>query len=174
MLPPLLVASIFAKQLLTLWLGHSFAIPVLPIFQLMVVGIFVNSTAHVPYALLQAFGRSDLTAKLHLLELPFFIGLLIWAVSNWGVYGAALAWTLRVVLDTGMLYGWAVFLQHGQRTVLIQALGLGVISSCVLLLPLFTYNLFVLAPVVICVLASCAIMLVRLYRKWRFSTPLIA
>lgn len=171
MLPPLLVLTIFAKPLLTLWLGQSFALPVVPVFQLLVLGIFANSAAHVPYAILQAYGRSDLTAKLHLLELPVFIGLLVWAVSVWGVYGAALAWTLRVVLDTGMLYGLAMLLQPSQRSVLGQGLAMAVLATIALLLPLLTSNHLLLASITVLTLITSTAMLLRLNRQWRRTMP---
>ena len=167
MLPPLLLVLIFAQALLTLWLGQPFALSALPIFKLLILGVFVNSAAHVPYSLLQAHGRSDLTAKLHLAELPVFVGLLVWAISVWGVYGAALAWTLRVALDAGLLYGWAMWGQPAQRRVLAEGLGLVILASAVLLMPLLSDNPLLLAPIALLALACCLIILLRLYRHWR-------
>ncbi len=62
-LPAALVVAVFAHPLLVLWLNASFAGPATPVLQLLLVGVFLNSAAHLPYALLQAHGRSDLTAK---------------------------------------------------------------------------------------------------------------
>ena len=46
--------------------------------QILAVGVFINSLAQVPFALLQGVGRPDLTATLHLIELPLYLGLLWW------------------------------------------------------------------------------------------------
>jgi len=172
MLPPLLLAMIFAKPLLTLWLGQRFALSALPVFQMLILGVFTNSLAHVPYALLQAHGRSDLTAKLHLAELPVFAGLLVWAVSDWGIVGAALAWTLRVSIDTVLLYGSAIILQPAQSTVLAKGLGLVALASVALLVPLLTHNPLLLVMVALLALAPCGIMLPRLYLRWHSHSSL--
>jgi O-antigen/teichoic acid export membrane protein len=166
MLPPLLLVMIFASPLLTLWLGQVFALSTLPVFQMLLLGVFVNSGAHVPYALLQAHDRSDLTAKLHLAELPIFAGLLVWAVAEWGIIGAALAWTLRIVLDTAMLYGLAILLQPAQRRVLAKGAALVTLAGAALVIPLLTHDWLILGLVALLVLASCSIMLKQLYSRW--------
>lgn len=167
MLPPLLIATVCAKLLLTLWLGHAFALSALPIFQILVLGVFINCTAHVPYALLHAHGRSDLTAKLHLLELPIFAGILVWFVSAWGVVGAALAWTLRVALDMGALYGCGMWLLPAYRRGLIESLGLIALALGALLAPLLSDKLLLTTSVVLLALAFCFVLLLRLYQRWR-------
>jgi O-antigen/teichoic acid export membrane protein len=37
-------------------------------------------------------------------QLPIFLGLLLWFLEHYGLEGAALAWTLRCGLDLAMLY----------------------------------------------------------------------
>ena len=174
MLPPLLVAMMFARPLLTLWLGSSFALVALPMFQLLLLGVFVNSAAHVPYALLQAHGRTDLTAKLHLGELPIFAGLLVWVVAYHGIVGAALAWTLRIVLDTALLFGSAILLQPKQRKVLTRSLGLVTLASIALLLPLLTHKAWILGLDALLALTSCSIMLAQLYLRWHRHASLMS
>lgn len=166
MLPPLLIAMIFAQPLLTLWLGSRFALVAFPVFQVLLLGVFVNGAAHVPYALLQAHGRSDLTAKLHLAELPIFAGLLVWGVAYHGIVGAALAWTLRIALDTILLYCSAIVLQPELRTVLAKAAGLVTMASVALLVPLMTRNWLILGLEALLVLAACSMMLIQLYLRW--------
>jgi len=74
------------------------------------VGVLVNSLAQVPYAQIQAFGRPDLTAKFHLIELPLQVAL-VWAlVTTWGIAGAALAWSIRITVDAVFLFGAAAWL----------------------------------------------------------------
>lgn len=166
-LPPLLIGAIFAEPLLTLWLGHSFALTTLPVFKILVIGVFLSCTAHVPYALLQAHGRSDLTAKLHLFELPVFLCLLVLGVSNWGIQGAALAATLRVALDTGVTYAWSIQLHSSYRISLAKGSGMVAIASIVLLIPLFTKDWLTLALVALSTLFVCIISFMRNYSYWR-------
>lgn len=124
MLPATLLIAVFANPLLVLWLNTSFAGSATPVLQLLLIGVFLNSAAYLPYALLQAHGRADLTAKLHLLELPVFVMLLVAGVHLFGIAGAALAWALRVMLDTTLLYATAWWVHSPLRAVLARGVGL--------------------------------------------------
>lgn len=124
MLPPLVVLSIYVFPILTLWLGSEFATQATSIVQWLIVGIAANSLAHVPYAWLQANGRSDITAQIHLWELPLFVVMLFVAVAQWGLLGAAVAWAARVVLDAGLLLASGYRLYSAQRTTFVRIAGL--------------------------------------------------
>ena len=58
-------------------------------------------------ALIQAVGRPDLSAKFHLLEIPFHVLLVVVLVGKMGIVGAALAWSIRAAVDA-VLQFWAV------------------------------------------------------------------
>lgn len=105
---PLLAAGIFCSQLLSFWMGEDFAIRSYAIVQWLLLGVMINGFAHIPFALLHSAGRADLTAKLHALELLAYLALLVGFVSSYGVLGAALAWTARIMLDTALLYTVAI------------------------------------------------------------------
>jgi O-antigen/teichoic acid export membrane protein len=167
LLPPVLLAAIFTRLLLTLWLGSDFAVPATPVLKLLLQGVFLNSCAHVPYALLQANGRSDLTAKLHLIELPFFAVLLVWAVHVYGVPGAALAWTLRVALDTGLLYAVALRLQVQQRSALLETLALVTGGGLSLVVAASTHYPFLQLALAVLVCGACGVIVLRLHGQWR-------
>ncbi len=93
----------FAEPLLDLWLGADFAVRSAPVLQIMAIGVLLNSVAYVPFALVQAAGRPDLTAKLHLAELIPYLALLMWWTEMWGIVGAALIWLVRAAFDTIVL-----------------------------------------------------------------------
>ena len=95
--PVALVVVIFANEGLQLWLGSEFAENSTRVLQLLMIGVFINSHAQVAFGLVQGAGRPDLTAKLHLFELPVFIALLLWLLDEFGIVGAALAWVVRVL-----------------------------------------------------------------------------
>lgn len=159
LLPAVLVVAVFAHPLLEFWLNSNFAVSATLVLQLLMLGIFLNSAAHVPYALLQAHGRSDLTAKIHLMELPVFAFLLVMGVHMFGISGAALAWMLRVGLDAALLYATAWRLHVAQRNVLARGVGLLCAASGVLVLVVFaargSYQIALTAVTTIgCVLAA--------------------
>ncbi len=99
LVPPTVILVGFAEPLLNLWLGPDFATHSTPVLQIMAVAVLINSLAQVPFALIQALGRPDLTAKLHLAELLPYLLLLAWCTQTWGIVGAALVWAMRVAVD---------------------------------------------------------------------------
>lgn len=101
--PLILTCFLFAQEGLSLWLGPKFGVESARVLQIFCLGIFLNAMANVPFNLLQAGGRPDLTAKIHLLELPVFIGLLYFLTRKAGIEGTAWAWTLRMGLDLCLL-----------------------------------------------------------------------
>lgn len=102
--PIVLIIVTFSHEGLTLWLDSEFASNSSLVLQLLAIGVFVNSHAQVPFGLVQSAGRPDLTAKLHLIELPFYLLLIWWLLDAYGIVGAAIAWVVRVVIDTSMLF----------------------------------------------------------------------
>lgn len=102
--PLVLLLTLLAPDWLGLWLGADYAQRSYQVVQFLAAGVLANSLAYVPYTLLQSAGRADLTAKLHLAELPFYFLLLMWLVGTSGISGAALAWALRSTLDAVLLF----------------------------------------------------------------------
>ena len=102
--PAVLIIVTFAREGLTLWLGSEFSGDSSLVLQILAVGVLVNCIAHVPSGLIQGAGRPDLTAKLHLAELPFYLLILWWLLSYYGIVGVAIAWVARVVLDAMLLF----------------------------------------------------------------------
>lgn len=111
--PLSLVAVLFAREGLTLWVGAEFAAASAPVMRWLAVGIFANSVAQAPFAMLQGTGRPDLTAKLHLVELPLYILALASLAHMYGIVGVAIAWTLRVTLDAAAMLVMANQRIHG-------------------------------------------------------------
>lgn len=104
MTPIVLVLTVIAHPFLNVWLGKEFAEQSTLVIQLLSIGTLVNSIGQVSYCAIQAMGRPDITAKMHLLELPIYLGM-IWVLAmNMGIVGAAVAWLVRVVIDAAVLY----------------------------------------------------------------------
>ncbi len=72
--PVMLCTIALAQDGLRLWLGAEFAQHSFRVLQWLAVGVFINSLAFVPFSLLQGVGRPDITATLHLIELPLISG----------------------------------------------------------------------------------------------------
>lgn len=89
---------------LRIWIDEDFSSKSYYLAQILAVGVFFNGLAMVPFSLIQGTGRSDITAKLHIIELPLFIVFLVYGVNEFGLVGAALVWTSRVFLDCFLLF----------------------------------------------------------------------
>jgi O-antigen/teichoic acid export membrane protein len=105
--PIILVIVMLGYEGLEFWLGIEFAQNSTCVLQWLAIGVFVNSLAHIPFALIQGAGRPDLTAKLHLVELPFYLLAVWWLIGAYGIEGAAIAWVVRAVFDALILFAIA-------------------------------------------------------------------
>lgn len=97
--PLVLVLVAFSYEGLELWLGAEFANNSSFILKCLAIGVFINSMAYVPSALIQGAGRPDLSAKTHIIELPLYLITLWWLAKNYGLEGVAIAWTVRITID---------------------------------------------------------------------------
>ena len=99
MTPIVVVAVLFIGPFLAWWISPEFSRESTVVAQLILFGSWANSFAKIPYAQLQASGRPDIVAKCHVAELIPYFALLYLFVTEFGIAGAALAFSLRVVAD---------------------------------------------------------------------------
>ncbi|MHB1047367.1 MAG: lipid II flippase MurJ [Thermoanaerobaculia bacterium] len=100
---PVIVVVALAVPIIDIWLGPHYNPQAARVLALLGIGVFVNALAQLWFASLQAIGRPDVPALLHLIEVPVHVAILFLAVIMWGAAGAAIAWTLRVTLDAWLL-----------------------------------------------------------------------
>ena len=104
--PFVLIVIAFAHEGLALWVGESIASHSATVMRWLAFGVFMNGVVQVPFATIQAAGRPDLTARIHLIELPPYVALLWWSAHRYGIEGAAVTWMLRGGVD--FLAQWIV------------------------------------------------------------------
>ncbi len=114
--PLILIIVALAREGLEFWVGREFAINSTRVLQWLAVGVLINGLAQIPFAFIQANGRPEVIAKLHLIELPLYLLCLWWLLSRYGIEGAAIAWTLRVVADAALLLAVTCRLVPGTAT----------------------------------------------------------
>jgi len=100
MLPLVLFVFFFAEDGLAWWINEEFSLNGYRVAQFLAIGVFINSFGYLSQALIQGYGRPDLTAKLHLAELAVYVPYLWLLVNQYGIDGAAIAWTIRVTIST--------------------------------------------------------------------------
>lgn len=160
--PCILVIVLFAPEGLRLWLGADFARHSATTLRILAIGVFTNSLANMPYALIQASGRPDITAKLHLVEVPCYLALLYLGIRARGIEGAAFVWTLRLSIEAAILF----FLL---RSCLPSRLSIAMASSTTTLL--FACAVSTMLPKVVFLLASSGLFAAVVWR-WIFDDSL--
>jgi O-antigen/teichoic acid export membrane protein len=127
--PAVLIVAALAPEGLRLWLGPEFAERATSVLRWLAAGVLINSLAYAPFALIQSAGRPDITARLHLIELPLYVTA-VWILSKeFGIRGTAIAWTGRVALDTSLICFslWRLFPGTSRfliKTAIVLTLGL--------------------------------------------------
>lgn len=101
--PILTGAGLLIQPFLELWVGQETAQAVAGVGEVLIVGIWFNGLAVLPYVYLQAIGRPRIVATFHALEVLPYLGLLWLALDVYGVVGAAFVWTIRVFADAAAL-----------------------------------------------------------------------
>jgi O-antigen/teichoic acid export membrane protein len=93
-----------SEEGLKIWLGDDFSKNSTYVVQWLTLGVFINGFAQFPFAWIQGRGRPDITARLHIIELPIYVLGTWWLINKFGIEGAAIAWFVRVTVDAIILF----------------------------------------------------------------------
>lgn len=104
-LPLCLILVAFSSEILRLWLGDTIADHSANALRILGYGGFVAALALVPNMLLQATGKPKTVALVQLAELPIYIFIFFRLTESYGIEGAAVAWIIRVVIETLLFDG---------------------------------------------------------------------
>jgi O-antigen/teichoic acid export membrane protein len=99
LMPLLTILFVIAEPFFTIWAGPEFGKESTIPFYILLAGLFFGMWTFVPNATLLARGRTDILAKVFWIELPLYLVLIVVFVSWYGVVGAALAWSVRSILE---------------------------------------------------------------------------
>lgn len=88
-----------APELLTAWLGAEFAANAVMPARIVMIGLVANVGAYAAAAVLRARARPVVVAAIYAAELPIYLVLAATLITWMGLVGAALAWSLRVIID---------------------------------------------------------------------------
>jgi O-antigen/teichoic acid export membrane protein len=156
------VMIVFGQELLRVWLGHDFAVHSTRVLQILSLGVLANSLALIPFALIQGAGRADISGKLHLAELPFYLALVWYLTVHYGIVGTAVASLLRVTGDCILMFLLADYVMGSRHRIMWPVCGVvGVGTVVVVLFPLLRGSqsrLFAAA----CALAFCGLIAWRI------------
>lgn len=104
---PLLFILFFGRAFLSWWVGESFAEQSTDILIILGIAGMANAAAYPSITGLQGMGKPQWPAVFHVLETVFYIPAGYVLIRDFGGMGAAMAWLLRILLDTLLLHGAA-------------------------------------------------------------------
>lgn len=89
----------YSYEILQIWLGDVYAEHSASVLRILLVGFVFNSFVQIPFAALHSYGKSNVTAMIHLCELIPYFFILYFLLINYGIEGVAIAWSLRAFFD---------------------------------------------------------------------------
>lgn len=139
LMTPMITALFFLiNPILIFWVGQGLADRSTPVAHVLLMGVWLNAIAFIPFSFLQGRGRPDIPAKFHLLELFPYVVILWLLIHKFSIIGAAIAWSLRVFVDTLLLFAVTRQLQLFIKLSLISFAMFGAFSAG----RLFTHDVF--------------------------------
>ncbi len=142
--PIVFIIIAFAKEGMNLWMGQEFALNSSFILQLFSIGILLNSIAFFPFTFLQSIGRPDITAKIHLIELPIYIFAMWFLIPVYGLIGAGIIWLLRIITDTILQFYFTkrVLINKFNSDFTINIIPI-LVSALIIIIPVFISGLII-------------------------------
>ncbi|MDB5525908.1 MAG: polysaccharide biosynthesis protein [Rhizobium sp.] len=156
--PGLIIGSFLLEPFLTLWIHKFVSKETVVVGQILILGIWFNGLAIMPYIWLQATGRPDVVAKIHTAEIVPFVIVLWLLVHNFGIVGAAVAWSIRAVADS-----LALFYLSGMHANMVRNLAFpfACVFASVIITSVFTLSLVMSAILVLAFLVILMVWSVR-------------
>jgi O-antigen/teichoic acid export membrane protein len=107
-IPPVtVILCVGARPFFSFWAGPEYGRESSLPFYILIFGLMFNIMAYIPAHLLISMGRTAQVARFHLAEvLPYIlcVGVLTY---KFGAVGAAMAWSLRVIIDAMLMFSAA-------------------------------------------------------------------
>jgi O-antigen/teichoic acid export membrane protein len=101
---PVLMAGVFLiHPFLVLWVGREFADQSGGVGEIILLGVWANAIGIAFYVRFLATNSPKVVALVYLIEIPIYL-LMLWAgITYFGVVGAAVAWSMRSLMDACIL-----------------------------------------------------------------------
>lgn len=102
--PLMLLVLLLLEPFLRMWIGPDMARQSAPVGAILVLGSWMVSLGHPAQVFLQSSGRPEAVAKLFAAEALPYWGLILACTALFGFIGTAIAWAVRSVIHTALLY----------------------------------------------------------------------
>lgn len=116
MTPVVIFALFTVHPFLNIWVGEAFSNSSAKVAEVILLGVWINSLVIPHHARLLAADNPKIVVIIYLIQIPVYFLVLWIGITKFGIIGAAVAWSLRVLLDTLMLLRAAGVLGSTFRT----------------------------------------------------------
>jgi O-antigen/teichoic acid export membrane protein len=127
---PILGATYVLHPFLELWVGTEIGRPAADVGTLIVFGFWINAFGVVPYSAMQGTGRPDLVAKILLVQIPPYLALLYFGMTQYGLLGCAAVFAFRCAVDSAMM--WLVAFRRLHPLPLVGLMGVPLLTGAIL------------------------------------------
>ncbi|MBK9174074.1 MAG: flippase [Blastocatellia bacterium] len=104
LLPALASLAVIAEPFISFWAGKDFGKESIEPFFILLIGVLFNLPSYLPMCAIISTGRTGLLAKVYLIELIPYVAALVLFTGAWGAKGTAVAWSIRSLLDSIILF----------------------------------------------------------------------
>ena len=102
LIPAVAVLFVVARPFFEVWAGTAYAAHSTVPFLILIVGVAANAFGTIPGNVLMAADRVSVIARYNVLELVPYLGATVLLVGAFGPVGAAVAWSARSIVTTGL------------------------------------------------------------------------
>ncbi|MBI5370452.1 MAG: flippase [Sphingobacteriales bacterium] len=99
LIPSVMGLLIIAKPFFTIWVGPDFGRESVFPFYILLVGVFFSLLVYIPNTVLISAGKSNLFAKVYMIEVLPYAAIVYFLIQWAGILGAAMAWSLREIVN---------------------------------------------------------------------------
>src|SRR5919106_1125769 len=103
LIPAVAVLIVVARPFFEVWAGTAYAAHSTVPFLILIVGVAANAFGTIPGNVLMAADRVSVIARYNVLQLVPYLGATVMLVGAFGPAGAAVAWSARSIVTTGLL-----------------------------------------------------------------------
>ena len=114
--PIVFLVLTFAYEILDIWLGFEFAQKSHLILQFLAIGVMMNCISLIPTNFFQGIGKPKIITLIVLMELPFYLSAMWFAIHSAGIDGAALVFMVAATVNVSILY-FIAFRYYGIKLV---------------------------------------------------------
>lgn len=101
---PTIIGAFISHWFLSIWINPSFADHAWVIFSLFLFGYLVHGLVQPAFIWIQACGKPWINVACQIVDLVLYVIYLPWMTHHYGIFGAAVAWNIRMALSLVVLH----------------------------------------------------------------------